>query len=156
LESTWRGLEYLVNQTQTGPNLKVKVLDVDERALARDCARAAEFDQTALFKLVYTTEYHTPGGEPFGLLVGDFEFDGRAVEDVALLRAVAGVAAAAHAPFVAAAGPGMFGVQDFAELLRARQVAGRFEGPEYGGWQSFRDSEDSRYVALTVPRVLAR
>jgi type VI secretion system protein ImpC len=155
LESTWRGLHYLVHQSETGENLKIRVLNVTKRDLLKDLEKAAEFDQSALFKKIYEEEYGQLGGRPYGMLVGDYEF-GRGPEDLNLLKMVSNVAAAAHAPFVAAASPKMFNMDRYDELAKPRDLAKIFEGVEYAQWKSFRESEDSRYVALTMPRVLSR
>jgi type VI secretion system protein ImpC len=155
LEGTWRGLHYLVHQTETGDSLKIRVLNVTKRDLFKDLEKAAEFDQSALFKKIYEEEYGQLGGQPYGMLVGDFEF-GRSSEDIALLKLISQVSAAAHAPFIASAGPRMFGFDSYTELPNPRDLAKIFESVEYAPWKSFRDSEDSRYVALTMPRVLAR
>jgi type VI secretion system protein ImpC len=155
MEGTWRGLKYLVDQTETGENLKIRVLNVKKNELAKDLEKAVEFDQSALFKKVYEEEYGQFGGSPYGILVGDYEF-GRSPEDVGLLKMISGVAASAHAPFVTAAGPKMFGFDSYTELPNPRDLAKIFESVEYAPWKSFRDSEDSRYIALTMPRVLAR
>src|SRR5437899_5533930 len=107
LESTWRGLHYLVQQSETGDNLKIRVLNVNKRELFKDLEKAVEFDQSALFKKVYEDEYGQLGGQPYGMLVGDYEFD-RSAEDVSLLKMISNVAAASHAPFVSAANPKLF------------------------------------------------
>lgn len=155
LESTWRGLHYLVNQSETGENLKIRVLNVSKKDLFKDLEKAAEFDQSQLFKKIYEEEYGQLGGQPYGMLVGDYEF-GRGAEDVSLLSMISNVAAAAHAPFVAATGPSMLNMESWTELSRPRDLAKIFESVEYAQWKSFRDSEDSRYVALAMPRVLGR
>jgi type VI secretion system protein ImpC len=155
LEGTWRGLKYLVDHTETGPLLKIKVLNVTKADLLTDHNRAREFNQTELFQKVYEEPYRTPCGTPFGLLVGDYEFSAHR-EDYALLQGIASVAAASHTPFVAAASPRMFSMQRFTELANARDLSMIFETIKYVPWTSFRGSEDSRYVALTLPRVLAR
>jgi type VI secretion system protein ImpC len=155
LEGTWRGLHYLVMQTETGDHLKLRVLNVSKRDLFKDLEKAVEFDQSALFKKVYEEEYGVLGGEPFGLLVGDYEFS-RHPEDISLLKMISNVAAAAHAPFVAAASPKLFNFDRFTELTVPRDLAKIFSSVEYASWKSFRESEDSRYVALTLPHVLAR
>jgi type VI secretion system protein ImpC len=155
LESTWRGLHYLVHQSETGENLKIRVLNVSKRDLFRDLEKAAEFDQSVLFKKVYEEEYGQLGGQPYGMLVGDYEF-GRHPEDISLLKMISNVAAAAHAPFVAGASPKLFNMDRFTEMPAPRDLAKIFEGVEYAAWKSFRESEDSRYVALTLPHVLAR
>jgi type VI secretion system protein ImpC len=155
LEGTWRGLKYLVDQSETGTSLKIRVLNVSKRDLLKDLEKASEFDQSALFKKIYEEEYGQLGGEPYGMLVGDYDF-GRSAEDIELLKRVSNVAAAAHAPFVAAASPKMMNFERWDELSRPRDLAKIFESVEYAAWKSFRESEDSRYVALAMPRVLAR
>jgi type VI secretion system protein ImpC len=156
LESTWRGLHYLVKNTETGETLKLRVLNVKKDELKNDLDRAVEFDMSETFKKVYEEEYGTLGGFPFGMLVGDYDFDTRRTGDVKLLQGMAGIAASAHAPFVAAVSPKSFNMDRFSELSNPRDLAKIFTGPDYAAWQSFRESEDSRYVALTCPRVLAR
>jgi type VI secretion system protein ImpC len=155
LEATWRGLHYLVSNSETGENLKIRVLNVSKRDLFKDLEKAVEFDQSALFKKVYEEEYGQLGGSPYGMLVGDYEFS-RQPEDVSLLKMISNVAADAHAPFVAAASPKLFNMDSFAELSAPRDLAKIFDGVEYAAWKSFRESEDSRYVALTMPHVLGR
>jgi type VI secretion system protein ImpC len=155
LEGTWRGLHYLVHQSETGENLKIRVLNVTKRELFKDLEKAAEFDQSALFKKIYEEEYGQLGGKPYGMLVGDYEF-GRSAEDISLLSMISQVAATAHAPFVASASPKMFNMERFDEMPRPRDLAKIFDSVEYAAWKSFRESEDSRYTALTLPRVLSR
>jgi type VI secretion system protein ImpC len=155
LEGTWRGIRYLLDQSETGTMLKVKLLNVSRRELLRDLQRAPEFDQSSLFKKVYEEEFGVFGGAPFAALVGDYEF-GRGPEDIDLLRRVSQVAASAHAPFLTAAAPELLNLTDFTQLGLPRDIAKIFDSTEYAKWKSFRQSEDSRYVALTLPRVLAR
>jgi type VI secretion system protein ImpC len=155
LEGTWRGLHYLTHQSETGETLKIRVLNVKKQELFKDLEKAVEFDQSALFKKVYEEEYGQVGGQPYGMLLGDYEF-GRTSEDVQLLKMVSQVAAASHAPFISNASPKMFGFDRFTELANPRDLAKIFDSVEYAPWKSFRESEDSRYVALTMPRVLAR
>lgn len=155
LEATWRGLHYLTHQSETGESLKIRVLNVNKRDLFKDLEKAVEFDQSALFKKVYEEEYGQLGGEPYGMLIGDYEF-GRNPEDISLLKMVSNVAAAAHAPFVSAAAPKLFGFDRFTELTAPRDLAKIFQSVEYASWKSFRESEDSRFVALTLPHVLGR
>jgi type VI secretion system protein ImpC len=155
LEGTWRGLHYLVHQTETGEALKIRVLNVSKRDLFKDLEKAAEFDQSSLFKKIYEEEYGQLGGQPYGMLVGDYDF-GRSPEDMGLIKMISNVAAAAHAPFVAAAAPKMLNMERYDELSKPRDLAKIFDSVEYAAWKSFRESEDSRYVALTMPRVLAR
>jgi type VI secretion system protein ImpC len=155
LESTWRGLHYLVQQSETGENLKIRVLNVSKKDLFKDLDKAAEFDQSQLFKKIYEEEYGQLGGQPYGMMVGDYTF-GRSAEDISLLQMISNVAAAAHAPFVSAPDPSMLNMEDWTELSRPRDLAKIFESVEFAQWKSFRESEDSRYVALAMPRVLGR
>lgn len=155
LEATWRGLHYLVFNTETGTQLKIKVLNTSKKDLLRDLQKAVEFDQSALFKMVYEAEHGTYGGAPFSCLVGDYEF-GRSVEDMELLEKISGVAAAAHAPFIGAAYAQLFDLEDFSKLAKPRDLSKIFESRELIKWRSFRESEESRYVTLAMPRVLLR
>ncbi|TWT90075.1 hypothetical protein Mal64_04580 [Pseudobythopirellula maris] len=155
LEGSWRGLHYLVHQSETGTSLKIRVLNVTKKELLKDLETAVEFDQSALFKKIYEEEYGQLGGEPFGLLVGDFEFS-RHPQDINLLKLVSNVAAASHAPFISAASPALLNLQSYTELPNPRDLAKIFESAAHISWRSFRDSEDSRYVALCMPRVLSR
>ena len=155
LEGSWRGLHYLVMQSETSVMLKLRVLNISKKELGKDLEKAAEFDQSALFKKVYEEEYGTFGGAPYGALVGDYEF-GRNPQDIALLEKISNVAAAAHAPYLAAADPGIMGLESFTDLPNPRDLAKKFETPDYIKWKSFRESEDSRYVGLALPRVLIR
>ena len=155
LEATWRGLKYLLSQTETGTMLKIKVLNVSKKELLRDLQRAPEFDQSALFKKVYEEEYGVFGGAPFGALLGDYEFS-RSGQDIELLEKVSQVAAAAHAPFITAASSEMLNLESFSQLDGPRDLGKIFDNTEYAKWKAFRQSEDSRYVALTVPRMLLR
>jgi type VI secretion system ImpC/EvpB family protein len=161
LEASWRGLHYLVRQVPEGENIKVRVLNVSWRELVRDLERSLEFDQSQLFRKVYGEEFGTPGGEPFGVLLGDYEIrprpgPGHPTDDVAALAAIAAVAAAAFAPFIAAAHPALLDLEAFAELERPGNLARTFEQPEYLKWRAFRRTEDARFVGLTLPRVLMR
>ncbi|HEY5312011.1 MAG TPA: type VI secretion system contractile sheath large subunit, partial [Pirellulales bacterium] len=155
LEGSWRGLHYLVDQTETSVNLKIRMLNVTKKDLLKDMERASEFDQSALFKKVYEDEYGMFGGAPYGALIGDYEF-GRHPQDIALLERISNVAAAAHAPFLSASSPQLFGWDSFTELSGPRDLAKIFDTVEYAKWKSFRDSEDSRYVGLTLPHTLSR
>src|SRR5215471_4555019 len=155
LEASWRGLNYLVMNSETGTMLKLRVLNISKAELLKDLERAVEFDQSALFKKVYEEEYGTFGGFPFSCLVADFEF-GRHPQDIQLLRKVSGVAASAHAPFIAAASPRLLDMERFSELSAPRDLSKIFESAEVIAWRSFRESEDSRYVVLVLPRVLLR
>ena len=155
LEAAWRGLHYLVQNSETGTMLKLRLLSATKKELLADLEKATEFDQSALFKKVYEEEYGTFGGNPFSVLVGDYEF-GRSPQDIALLEQISHVAAAAHAPFMTAASPMLFDMDSFTELPIPRDLAKQFESTELIKWRAFRESEDSRYVALTLPRVLLR
>jgi type VI secretion system protein ImpC len=155
LEASWRGLKMLMDRSETGTQLKIKVLNVSKRELLRDLQRAAEFDQSAAFKKIYEEEFGVFGGSPFAALVGDYEFT-KHPEDIELLEKMSQVAASAHAPFLSAASSDMFNLESFAQLDAPRDIAKIFDTNEYAKWKSFRNSEDSRYVALTCPHVLMR
>jgi type VI secretion system protein ImpC len=155
LEGSWRGLAYLLDNSETGVGLKIRVMNVTKKELLRDIEKAPEFDQSALFKKVYEEEYGVFGGAPFGALIGDYEF-GKHPEDMALLEGISHVAAQAHAPFVSAAAPDLLNLESYQQLDAPRDLAKIFDSTEYAKWKSFRQSEDSRYVALTLPRTLAR
>jgi type VI secretion system protein ImpC len=155
LEGTWRGLKYLLSQSETSENLKIKVLNVSKKDLLKDLQRAPEFDQSALFKKVYEEEFGVFGGAPFGAQVGDYEL-GRSGQDIELLEKVAQVASASHAPFLTAASPEMFNLESYTQLDAPRDMGKVFDTTEYAKWKSFRQSDDSRYVALTLPRMMLR
>ncbi len=155
LEATWRGIKYLMDQSETNDGLKIKVLNVSKKELLRDLQRAPEFDQSALFKKAYEEEFGVFGGAPFAALVGDYEF-GRGPEDMELLEKVSQVASAAHAPFLSAASPEIMNLSDYTQLGAPRDMSKVFDSTEYAKWKSFRQSEDSRYVALTLPHILMR
>jgi type VI secretion system protein ImpC len=155
LESTWRGLRYLLDHTETSEMLRIKIFNASKKDLLRDLQRAAEFDQSAMFKKVYEEEFGVFGGHPFGALIGDYEI-GKSPEDMELLEKVSQVAAAAHAPFLSAASASLFNLDTFTELGSPRDLAKVFDTTEYAKWKSFRASDDSRYVALTTPHILMR
>jgi type VI secretion system protein ImpC len=155
LEGSWRGLKYLMDNSETGTGLKIRVLNATKKELLRDIEKAPEFDQSALFKKIYEEEYGVFGGAPFGALVGDYEF-GKHPEDMALLEGVSHIAAQAHAPFVSAAASDLLNLDGYTSLDAPRDLAKIFDSTEYAKWKSFRASEDSRYVALTLPRTLGR
>ena len=155
LEASWRGLHYLVSRAETGTMLKLRLLNATKDEIQRDLERAVEFDQSVQFKKIYEEEYGTFGGSPYSMLVGDYEF-GRSPQDIKWLEKMSNVAAAAHAPFIAAASPQMFDMDSFDELGNPRDLAKIFESSELVPWRSFRDSEDSRYVALCMPHFLLR
>lgn len=155
LEASWRGLKYLVNSSETSAMLKLKVLNVSKKDLVKDLKSAADFDQSALFKKIYEEEYGTFGGAPYAGIIGDYEFS-RHPEDFYLLEQLSHVAASAHAPFIGAAAPGLFGLETFADLGKPRDLARIFDTVEYAKWKTFRESDDARYVGLVLPHVLAR
>jgi type VI secretion system protein ImpC len=155
LEATWRGVKYLMDQSETGTMLKIRILNCSKKEMLKDLQRAPEFDQSALFKKVYEEEYGVFGGAPFGALVGDYEF-GKHPEDIELLDSISHVAAAAHAPFCTAANSSMLNLPSWTSLDAPRDLAKILDNTEYAKWKSFRQSEDSRYVALCCPRVLGR
>ena len=155
LEGSWRGLKHLMDNSETGTQLKIRVMNVTKKELLRDIEKAPEFDQSALFKKVYEEEYGVFGGAPFGALIGDYEF-GKHPEDMALLEGISHVAAQAHAPFISAAAPDLMNLESFTELDKPRDLAKIFDSTEYAKWKSFRQGEDSRYVALCLPRTLSR
>src|SRR6202522_2683046 len=155
LEGSWRGLKHLMDNSETGVGLKIKVLNATKKELLRDIEKAPEFDQSGLFKKIYEEEYGVFGGAPFGALIGDYEF-GKHPEDMTLLEGISKVAAQAHAPFVSEAGSHLFNMERYQQLDAPRDLAKIFDSTEYAKWKSFRQSEDSRYVALTLPRTLGR
>lgn len=155
LEGSWRGLNLLMQNTSVGKNVQIRLLNITQAELAYDLEKAIEFDQSQLFKKVYEEEYGTFGGNPYSILMADFEF-GRSNFDIELLRKLAEVASAAHAPLVAAANPSLLDINSFAEIGHIRDIATVFQSTELGKWMSYRQMEESRYVALTLPHVLAR
>ncbi|HYY96387.1 MAG TPA: type VI secretion system contractile sheath large subunit [Pyrinomonadaceae bacterium] len=155
LEASWRGLHYLVSNTETSTTLKLRLLNATKGEVLSDLEKAVEFDQSVQFKQLYEEEYGTFGGHPYSVLIGDYEFS-RHPQDIAWLEKMSSVAAAAHAPFVAAASPKLFDMDSFTELGNPRDLAKIFESTELVKWRSFRESEDSRYVALTLPHILLR
>jgi type VI secretion system protein ImpC len=155
LEGSWRGLHYLVQNSETGTSLKLRVLNMTKRELGRDLSRAIEFDQSQLFKKIYENEFGTPGGEPYGALIGDYEWTNHP-DDLETLRLMSNIAAGAFAPFITAAGAGMFGFDSWTELSKPRDLAKVFDTVEFAKWRAFRDSEDSRFVNLVMPRVITR
>jgi type VI secretion system protein ImpC len=155
LEGSWRGLHQMVMNSETSSQLKIRVMSVNKKDLLKDFERALEFDQSALFKKIYEDEYGTFGGAPYGALIGDYEF-GNHPQDMALLEKLSQVAAASHAPFLSAASPDLFGWETFSEMTEVRDVSKIFDRTEYAKWRSFRESEDSRYVGLTLPHTLGR
>jgi len=155
LEGSWRGMHHLVHNTETSQGLQIRMFNIAKSEVSRDLARAVEFDQSQLFRSVYENEFGTAGGEPFGVLLGDYEFDASA-EDISTLAGLSHIAAAGFAPFISAPSPQMFGLNSFTELSRPRDLEKIFTASEYARWRSFRDSDDARFVSLVLPRVLAR
>lgn len=155
LEGSWTGLNYLVKNTSTSTTLKIKMMNVTKKELVKDFQTALEFDQSAMFKKVYEEEFGTFGGAPFGALIGDFEVT-RQPEDMYFIEQMSHIAAAAHAPFISAASPELFGLETYSDLGKPRDLSKVFDTVEYAKWKSFRESEDSRYVGLTLPRFLGR
>ncbi|HSN98848.1 MAG TPA: type VI secretion system contractile sheath large subunit, partial [Candidatus Nanopelagicales bacterium] len=155
VEARWRGLHYLVTNTETSTRLKLRVLNVKKDELRKEFEGAADFDRSAIFKKVYEEEYGTFGGAPYGLLVGDYEFDGTN-PDIYLLTELSKVAAAAHSPFISAASPDLFDMPSFTQIGVPGDLAKLFESTTLIKWREFRETEDSRYVGLTLPHVLMR
>ena len=157
LEGAWRGLHHLVNNTETDEQLKIKVMNVSKKEMGKSLKkfRGTAWDQSPLFKRIYDEEYGQFGGEPFGLLVGDYQFD-HSPQDVQMLSDLAQVAASAHAPFLAAAAPSVMQMESWDELSNPRDLTKIFQTPEYASWRSLRESEDARYIGLAMPRFLAR
>jgi type VI secretion system protein ImpC len=157
LESAWRGLNYLVYNTETDEQLKIRVLNISKKEIARTLKKykGISWDQSPLFRKVYEEEYGLLGGEPFGCLIGDYYFS-HSPQDVEILSGMGQIAAAAHAPFIAAAAPEVMGMGSWQELANPRDLTKIFQTPEYASWRSLRASEDSRYLALTMPRYLGR
>jgi type VI secretion system protein ImpC len=157
LESSWRGLHYLINNTETDEMLKIKVFNISKKDLAKTLKKykGTAWDQSPIFKKVYEVEYGQLGGEPYGCLVGDYYFD-HSAPDVELLSGMAQIAAASHAPFIAAASPTTMQMDSWGELANPRDLTKIFQTPEYAAWRSMRDSDDSKYVGLAMPRFLSR
>ena len=155
LESIWRGLKFLVDRTDFRENIKIEILNVDKETLLEDFEDAPEIPKSGLYKTAYTAEYGQFGGQPYAAMIGNYEFD-HGPQDIKLLQNIASVASMTHAPFIAATSPQMFGVDDFSALPNLKDLKSIFESPQYTKWQSFRESEDSRYVGLTCPRFLLR
>tara|TARA_R110002126_G_scaffold212488_5_gene359113 strand:- start:6806 stop:8299 length:1494 start_codon:yes stop_codon:yes gene_type:complete len=155
LEGSWRGLSHLVTNSETGGSLKIRMISMSKKELYKDLSKAVEFDQSQTFKKVYETEFGTPGGEPYGAIIGDYEFTNHP-EDIETLTYMSNVSAAGFCPFLSSASPALFGFDEWTELSKPRDLEKIFESLEYTKWRSFRDSDDSRFVTLTMPRVLAR
>ncbi len=157
IESAWRGLSHLVNNTETDETLKIRVLNLSKKDLAKTLKKykGTAWDQSPLFKKLYEEEYGSPGGEPYGCLIGDYHFD-HSPPDVEILNGVAQIAAAGHTPFISAAAPTLMNMDSWQELSNPRDLTKIFQTADYAPWRSLRESDDSRYIALTMPRFLGR
>lgn len=155
LESAWRGLKFVVDRTNFRENIKLELVNASKDELLEDFEDSPEVVKSGLYQNVYTAEYGQFGGQPVGAMIANYDF-GPGPQDVKLLQYVGSVAAMAHAPFIAAAGPQFFGLDDYEGLPNLKDLKSIFEGPQYTKWQAFRESEDSRYVCLTMPRFLLR
>gem|GEM_PF-63589 len=155
VESLWRGLKQLVDNTDYRQNVKTEILDVSKDDLRQDFEDAPELIQSGLYWHTYTAEYDTPGGEPIGSVISSYEFDA-SPQDVALLRNISKVSAAAHMPFIGSVGPKFFLKESMEEVAAIKDIGNYFDRAEYIKWKSFRDTDDSRYIGLVMPRVLGR
>jgi type VI secretion system protein ImpC len=157
LEGTWRGLHYLVNNTETDETLKIRVLNISKQDLGKTLKKfkGTAWDQSPLFKRIYEDEYGTPGGAPYGCIVGDYHFD-HTPPDVEILQGMSQISAAAHTPFLTGANPSVLGMDSWQQLSDPRDLTKIFQTPEYAAWRSLRESEDARYIGLAMPRFLSR
>ena len=157
LESAWRGLHYLVYNSETDATLKIRIFNVGKTELYRNLKLfpGARWDQSPVFKKVYEQEFGTLGGEPYGCLIADYQFSHLPV-DIQLMRDLSKIGSAAHAPVIAGADPSLMGMDSWNELMNPRDLSKLFDTPEYAAWKGLRDAVDSRYLALCMPRVLAR
>lgn len=155
LEGSWRGLHYLVSNSETGEGMRIRMMNVSKRELFKDLDKAVEFDQSQTFKKIYENEFGTAGGEPYSVLIGDYYFNNHP-EDIGMLGNLSNVAAAGFCPFISASDSEMMGFNSWSELSKPRDLAKIFDSVEYAKWQSFRESDDARFVTLTMPRALAR
>lgn len=157
LEGTWRGLHHLVSNTETDEKLKIQVLNASKKDLSKTFKKfpGTRWDQSPLFKKLYGAEYDTPGGEPYGCLIGDYAFD-HSAPDLEILKGMAKISGASHMPFITSPAPSLFDVEDWTEINNAAQLKPQFQRPEYAGWRSFRESDDSKYVGMAMPRFLGR
>ena len=157
LEGSWRGLQYMVSNTETDEQLKIRVLNISKKEISKLLKKykGTAWEQSPLFKKLYEEEYGTPGGEPYGCIVGDYEFD-HSAPDVQILQGISQIAAAAHTPFIAAASPRLMNMDSWQELSNPSDINKLFTSPEYAPWRSLRESEDARYMGLTLPRFLSR
>ena len=157
LEGTWRGLKYLVSNTESGENLKIRVFNISKKDIAKTLKKfkGASWDQSPIFKKLYEDEFGMPGGEPYGCLIGDYYFD-HSPSDVEILKGMAQIAAASLSPFIAASSPSLLNMQSWQELNNPRDISKIVSSPDYAAWKSLRASEDSKYLGLTMPRFLSR
>jgi type VI secretion system protein ImpC len=155
LESAWRSLKFLADKTDFRENVRIEMMNVSKSDLLDDFADAPEVTKSGLYKIAYTSEYGQFGGKPYGLMIGNYEF-GPGAQDIKLLQSLASVSSMAHAPFVAAAGPSFFGLDDFSELPNLKDLKSIFEMPRYTKWRGLRESEDARNIGLTLPHFLLR
>ncbi|MDF3933910.1 type VI secretion system contractile sheath large subunit [Pseudomonas citronellolis] len=155
VESTWRGVKSLIDQTDFRQNVRIELLDISKDHLVQDFEDAPEIAQSGLYVHTYTQEYDTPGGEPIAAAISNYEF-GRGPQDIALLRNISKVSAAAHMPFIGSVGPAFFGKESMEEVAAIKDIGNYFDRAEYLKWKSFRDTDDARYIGLTMPRVLGR
>ncbi len=157
LEGSWRGLSYLVNNTETDETLKIRVMNISKKDLGKTLKKfeGTAWDQSPLFKKLYEEEYGTPGGAPYGALVGDYHFD-HSPPDVKILEGMAKISAAAHSPFLAGTSPALMNMESWQELANPRDLTKIFQTAEYAAWRSLRESEDAKYIGLAMPRFLAR
>ncbi|CAN5420175.1 type VI secretion system contractile sheath large subunit [soil metagenome] len=155
MEGSWRGLNYLVKNSEIGESLKVQVLNITKKELSADLSKATDFDQSQIFKKIYEEQFGTAGGAPFGALIGDYYFS-KSPDDIELLTNMSSVAAGSFAPFISAAGSQLFGMENFTQLSNPMDLKQQFDTADYIKWNSFRQSPDSRFVTLVMPKVLAR
>ena len=159
IESTWRGLHHLVHSADTSDKLRIKVLNAKKEEIHRDMDKAPRFDRSNIFRKIYDKEYGTIGGEPYSVIIGDYSYDVKNPQDVKFLKNMSGLAASAHAPFISSVAPESFGLEsfkDFSDVKNISQVFDHKQNPAYTQWASFRESEDSRYVGLVLPRYIGR
>ena len=155
LESSWRSLKFLVDRTDFRENNKLEILSVSKEKLLEDFEDAPEITRSGLYKAVYTAEFGQFGGQPFGSIIGNYEFN-PGPQDMKLLQSVAAISAMSHTPFITAAGPQFFGIDSFADLPNLKDLQAVFEGPQFTKWNAFRESDDARFVGLTLPHFLLR
>jgi len=155
LEGSWRGLNYLVMNSETGESLKINMMNIGKRELFKDLDKAVEFDQSTVFRKIYEDEFGTPGGSPYGALIGDYEFTNHP-DDIETLSKMSNIAAAGFSPFITAPSAELFGFDSWTELTKPRDLKKVFDSKEYIKWNAFRDTEDSRFVVMAMPRTLAR